>query len=215
MPEQKREGHRWFAATYDRLMARPENTFMKRIRQEVIGEARGQVLEIGCGTGASFPYYSDSVESITATEPDPYMLARANKRAATLGKPIVFHQAPAETLPFDDASFDTVISTLVMCTVGDLPKALSEVRRVLKSSGQFRFYEHVRYDHAFGAFWQDIITPIWRWFGAGCHPNRDLEGFIRKAGFEIARIQYMKTHWPIPPMAFARPHIMGIATSTR
>ena len=184
---------------------------MRGIRQEVIGGAKGQVLEIGCGTGASFPYYDDRVERIVATEPDPYMLERAKKRAAELGKPIEFHQAPAEGLPFPDGSFDTVISTLVMCTVADPPKALREVRRVLKPGGQFRFYEHVRYDHAFGAFWQDLITPIWRWFGAGCHPNRDVERFVREVGFEVVQIQRLKPYPPILPMAFARPHIMGSA----
>ncbi len=212
MSAQQAKGHRWFAAIYDRLMAGPENTFMKGIRQEVVGGARGQVLEIGCGTGASFPYYQDSLARIVATEPDPYMLERAKRRAAQLAKPIELQQAPAEVLPFPDASFDAVISTLVLCTVKEPLKALSEVRRVLRPDGQFRFYEHVRYDHAFGAFWQDLITPLWRWFAAGCHPNRDVEGFLHQAGFAVVQIQRLQLYPPIPPMAFARPHIMGIAS---
>jgi ubiquinone/menaquinone biosynthesis C-methylase UbiE len=114
-------------------------------------------------------------------------------------------------LPFDDDSFDTVVSTLVMCSVRDPAKALSEVRRVLKPEGEYRFYDHVRYDHAFGAFWQDLVTPVWRWFGAGCHPNRDVAQFIRDAGFDIIQLELTKPLPPIPPMVFSRPHIKGIA----
>jgi SAM-dependent methyltransferase len=91
-------------------------------------------------------------------------------------------------------------------------RALSEVRRVLKPGGQFRFFEHVRYGHAFGAFWQDLITPMWRWFGAGCHPNRNVEDFIRQADFNIIQIERPKLYPPLPPSGFIRPHIRGIAT---
>jgi ubiquinone/menaquinone biosynthesis C-methylase UbiE len=98
-----------------------------------------------------------------------------------------------------------------MCSVGDAPRALSEVRRVLKPSGELRVYEHVRYSHSFGAFWQDVVTPVWRWLGAGCHPNRDIANLIRDAGFEFQKLELTKPLPPIPPMAFARPHIIGIA----
>ena len=208
MPEQ--QGHKWFAAIYDRMTAPYERRFLKDVRQEIVGGAKGKVLEIGAGTGANFPYYRDGPE-IVATEPDPYMLERAKKRAAEVGRPIEIRQAPAEELPFDDDSFDTVVSTLVMCSVRDPRKALSEVRRVLKPEGEFRFYEHVRYEHAFGAFWQDLITPVWKWLGAGCHPNRDTAQFIRDSGFNIVQLELTKPLPPIPPMAFSRPHIKGVA----
>ncbi|MFB3092959.1 MAG: class I SAM-dependent methyltransferase, partial [Dehalococcoidia bacterium] len=167
--------------------------------------------EIGAGTGANFPYYNDQAEEVTATEPDPYMLRRARRRAEGIGRSINLHQASAEHLPFEDASFDTVVSTLVMCSVGEPLRALSEVRRVLKPSGELRMYDHVRYEHAFGAFWQDMITPVWRWVGAGCHPNRDVASFVRQAGFEFERIELSKPQPPIPPMVFVRPHIKGVA----
>ncbi len=207
----EQEGHKWFAAIYDRMMARPERSFMRRIREEIVGGAKGRVLEVGAGTGASFPYYNDQAEEVVATEPDPYMLERARRRAEDLGRSIELRQASAEELPFDDDSFDTVVSTLVMCSVGDPLRALSEVRRVLKPSGELRMYEHVRYDNAFGAFWQDAITPLWSWFGAGCHPNRDVAGFVREAGFEFERLERIKPLPPIPPMVIARPHILAIA----
>ena len=208
---EKQTEHKWFASIYDRMMAGAERSFMRRVRDEIAGGARGRVLEVGAGTGANFPYYSDQAQEVIATEPDPYMLERARRRAEEVGRSIELQRAPAEELPFEDASFDTVVSTLVMCTVRDPLRALSEVRRVLRPSGQLRMYEHVRYDHAFGAFWQDLITPAWRWFGAGCHPNRDIASFVREAGFEFEQLERTKPHPPVPPMVFARPHITGIA----
>ena len=208
---QDQKGHKWFASIYDRMMASGERSFMRDVREEIAGGARGRVLEIGAGTGANFPYYNDHAEEIFATEPDPYMLRRAKRRAKKVGRPIELRQASAEHLPFEDASFDTVVNTLVMCTVGDPLRALVEVRRVLRPSGELRMYEHVRYDHAFGAFWQDLITPVWRWFAAGCHPNRDVASFVREAGFEFERLEPMKPFPPIPPFVFARPHIKGVA----
>ena len=208
---QDQKGHKWFASIYDSMTARAERTFMGDVREEIAGGARGRVLEIGVGTGANFPYYNDQAEEVTATEPDPYMLQRARRRAEGIGRSIILHQASAEHLPFEDDSFDTVVSTLVMCSVGEPLRALSEVRRVLKPSGELRMYEHVRYEHAFGAFWQDMITPVWRWVGAGCHPNRDVASFVREAGFEFERIELTKPHPPIPPLVFVRPHIKGVA----
>jgi len=209
MPQQ--QGHKWFAAVYDRLMSSAERSFMKGVREEIAGGASGRVLELGAGTGANFAYYSDSAEELFAIEPDPYMLERARRRAGEAARPIDLRQAPAEAIPFEDASFDTVVSTLVMCSVSDPLRALSEARRVLKPAGKLRLYDHVRYDHAFGAFWQDLVTPAWRWLGAGCHPNRDIAALVREAGFEFEQLELMKPVPPLPPMVFTRPHIKGIA----
>lgn len=208
--EQER-GHRWFAAVYDRIMASAERSFMRRIREEIVGGAAGHVLEVGAGTGASFPYYGQRVDRIIATEPDPFMLRKAERRALEAGRPIELKQAPAEELPFADSTFDTVVSTLVLCSVQDPIRSLAEIRRVLKAEGQFRFFEHVRYEYAFGAFWQDLITPLWRWLGAGCHPNRDTARAIQEAGFLIQQLELLKPVPPLPPMLFARPHIKGVA----
>lgn len=206
-----RAGHKWFASVYDRLMASAERSYMKAIREEIVGGARGRVLEVGVGTGASFSYYNDHADEVIATEPDPYMLERARRRTEDVGRSIELRQASVEALPFEDGSFDTVVSTLVMCSVSDPLRALSEVRRVLKPEGELRIYEHVRYDHAFGAFWQDLITPVWRWFAAGCHPNRDIASLVREAGFEFDQLELIKPVPPIPPMVFSRPHIKGVA----
>jgi len=206
------KGHKWFAAYYDRLMAWAEKGFLKHARSHIVSGARGRVLEVGAGTGANFPYYDASeARTVVATEPDPYMLKRARRRLYELRLPIDLQQALAEELPFADGSFDTVISTLVMCTVADLDGALREIRRVLKPSGQFRFYEHVRSTHSVGAFFQDLATPAWRWLGAGCSPNRDVAAAIRGAGFRLQEFRRLYPVPNIPPVSIARPHISGVA----
>jgi len=205
-------GHKWFAAFWD-WMVRSENTAVKSARQEVAGGARGRVVEVGCGNGANFPYYGDAVTELIATDPDPYMLKRAEKRAAQIERPIAVRQAPAEELPFPDASFDTAVVTLVLCTVGDPVKALAEIKRVLKPGGEMRFLEHVRFRNPIGGFCQDAITPIWSWMGGGCHPNRDTERSMREAGFTIREIKTPVLEPPIPPMVCSRPVIQGAAVS--
>jgi ubiquinone/menaquinone biosynthesis C-methylase UbiE len=206
------EGHRWFAAIYDRMTASDERTIMKNIRSHLVGGARGRVLEIGAGTGANFPYYREAqIQTVIATEPDPFMLERARRRLKELGLSIELRQASAEELPFEDSSFDTVISTWVMCSVRHLQPALSEIRRVLRPSGQLRFYEHVRFNNRLAALMQDIATPVWRWFGAGCHPNRDLGSAVERAGFRLADLQRLHPFPPIPPISVTQPHVLGVA----
>lgn len=206
------EGHKWYAAIYDRMNASAERGIMKKIRSHQVGGATGRVLEIGAGTGANFPYYKEAgIEAVIATEPDPFMLERARRKLEELGLSIELRQASAEDLPFEDSSFDTVISTWVMCTVGDLQRSLGEVRRVLRPSGQFRFYEHVRFNNRLAALMQDIATPVWRWLGAGCHPNRDLSSAIQDAGFLLSRLERLYPFPPIPPLCVTQPHILGVA----
>ena len=206
------EGHKWFAAIYDRMMASEERTIMKKIRPQLVGGARGRILEIGAGTGANFRYYKEhGIDTVTATEPDPHMLERARRKLKEMGLSIELRQASAEELPFEDSSFDTVISTLVMCTVTDVERSLSEIHRVLKPSGQFRFYEHVRFDNRLAALMQDVATPVWRWFGAGCHINRDVGSAIESAGFRLSEFQRLHPYPPIPPMCLSGAHILGVA----
>jgi ubiquinone/menaquinone biosynthesis C-methylase UbiE len=170
----------------------------------VVGEATGRVLEIGAGTGLSFPYYPRDVE-LVATEPDPYMLRRARRRATALKLAVQFDDAPAEALPFPDASVDAVVCTLVLCTVADPVRALGEMRRVLRPDGTYRFIEHVR-GEGVHAIAQDLVTPVWRRIGAGCHPNRRTVETIRAAGFRIERFEEVPQPVPGPIVAgVARP----------
>ena len=199
------QGHRWFAAAYDRIAARGEERVFRHVRPRIMGEAQGRVLEIGVGTGASLSYYPAEAQ-VVGTEPDPHMFRRAQKRLAALGVTnIELRQARAEELPFDDASFDHVVSSLVLCTVSDQPAALAQARRLLKREGTFRFIEHVRNDES--RFWgtlQDLITPAWRWFGAGCHPNRRTQQAIEDAGFRIEWLEQVR-------LAPGTPAIYGVA----
>ncbi|MCH7699022.1 MAG: class I SAM-dependent methyltransferase [Chloroflexi bacterium] len=200
-----KQGHRWFAAMWDRISASQERTTGTKVRPKIMGEAHGDVLEIGAGTGASFSYFPEDAQVI-AIEPDPHMIERAHKRLAKLGAVnIQLRQAAAESLPFDDDSFDHVVASLVFCSVDDQAKAFAEVRRVLRPDGTFRFWEHIRNDDS--RFWgtlQDAITPIWRWCGAGCHPNRRTQQAIEEAGFTVEWIEKFRA-------APGTPEIYGVA----
>lgn len=203
--QQQEEGHRWFAAIYDRFTGVGERRLGKKIRPRIMGEVQGRVLEIGVGTGTSFAYYPAEAQ-VVGTEPDPHMLKRARRHLEEQGlAKIELHQVPAEELPFEDASFDHVVAALVLCTVSDLPRALAEARRVLKPEGTFRFWEHVRNDES--RFWgtvQDLIAPVWRWFNAGCYPNRRTQQAIEQAGFRIEWLERVHT-------APGTPAIYGVA----
>ncbi|MBI3969311.1 MAG: class I SAM-dependent methyltransferase [Chloroflexi bacterium] len=183
----KVKGHPWFAATYDLVTWWAERTLLRQLRSRVVSQATGTVLELGAGTGANFPYYP-AAERIIATEPDLFMLRRAKKQAQALGLDVDLHQGLAEALPFSEASCDTVVSTLVLCTVAVPDRALAETKRVLKPGGAFRFIEHVRADGWTGMV-QDKLTPAWRWFGAGCHLNRRTAAAIEAAGFQIVELE--------------------------
>jgi ubiquinone/menaquinone biosynthesis C-methylase UbiE len=206
----QQEGHKWFAVYWDR-MTRMESRALQKLRDDTVAGLFGRVLEIGAGTGANFRRYPDTVTDLVATEPDPHMIERARKHAAELGRPIELHQAPAEELPFEDASFDAVVSILVLCSVTDLPNALGEIRRVLKPGGQLRFIEHVRFDGAVGGAFQDLMAPAWRWLGAGCNPNRRTAVAITEAGFSMKTSRRFKLAPPVPPLCVTRPAIAGTA----
>jgi ubiquinone/menaquinone biosynthesis C-methylase UbiE len=204
------KGHKWFAAIYDRMSAPNERKVTGPIREELLKDVTGDVLEIGAGTGANFEYYRNGAR-ITAIEPDPYMLERARARAAEASVEIDLQQAPAEALPFSDATFDIAVSTLVLCSVADPRQALAEIRRVLRPGGEIRLYEHVRYENPVGALVQHAISPVWGWFGAGCHPNRPTGRYLSEAGFEITDKSIRKDLPPLPPTVFVRPHLLARA----
>lgn len=206
----KQKGHKWFAVYWDR-MTRMESRGLQKLRDDAVAGLSGRVLEVGAGTGANFRRYPDAVTDLVATEPDPHMIERASKHAAEVGRPIELYEAPAEELPFEDASFDAVVSILVLCSVTDLPKALAEIKRVLKPGGQLRFIEHIRFGGALGGAFQDLMTPAWRWLGAGCNPNRRTADAITEAGFTIESSRRFRLAPPVPPLCVTRPAIVGTA----
>jgi ubiquinone/menaquinone biosynthesis C-methylase UbiE len=204
------KGHKWFAAYWNRAV-KFEPASLKRMRKATLAGLSGRVLEIGCGNGANFPLYPNTVSVLVATDPDPYMMEAAGKRAKTLSLETEGYEAGADRLPFEDASFDAVVCTLVLCSVPDQEAALAEIRRVLKPGGEFRFLEHVRAKNSAGAWFQDTCAPAWRWLGAGCNPNRDTRAAIERAGFTLLEIRPQHLAPPVPPLCLTRPAIRGIA----
>lgn len=180
-------GHRVFAAFYDRLTAAAERRWLGQRRDDLLVQASGTVLEIGAGTGANLARYRN-VDRVVATEPDPAMRARMGPRLTTAQVPVEVSEATAEDLPFPDASFDTVVSTLVLCSVADPDVTLAELHRVLRPDGKLLAIEHIR-GTGRRAAWQDLVTPLWRRLGAGCHPNRDTVAAIERAGFALEEVE--------------------------
>jgi len=161
------KGHRIFAAFFDRMSRVAEKQGLADLRREVLAPATGVVLEIGAGTGRNFPHYPAAVKEVIATEPDPHMRKRAADVVRTASVPVRLDPSPAERLPVDDDSIDTVVATLVLCTIPDPAAALAEIRRVLKPGGTMVFFEHVRADDPRLARWQDRVQPAWSFFAGG------------------------------------------------
>ncbi len=165
---------------YDAGMALLEHGRFRRWRAWLTGGARGRVLEVGCGTGRNLPLYPADA-SVVGSDPHPDPVAAARRRSP--GVPLV--QARAEALPFRAGAFDTVVSSLVLCSVEDPAAALAEIRRVLAPGGALRLVEHVRARTPWRARLQDRVQRPWTWLTGGCHPNRDTEQAILAAGFRI------------------------------
>ena len=198
---------RIFAATYDRMGAKSERAGLSALREGLLVGASGRVLEIGAGTGANLPYYGSAVESLTITEPEPPMLRRLERRAREHAPHAKLLRAPAEDLPFDDDTFDTAVSTLVLCGVDDQPRALRELRRVLRPGGTLMFIEHVRSDEPGLARRQDRMNGLNR-FVVCCDCNRPTLDSIRAEGFEVTQLERTTLN-KVP--SFVRPLIVGTA----
>ncbi len=201
---------RIFAWGYDRFQARMEREFFGRIRREMLAGATGRVVEIGSGTGANLEHYPRTIDELVCTEPEEPMARRLREKAARSALPVRVVEAPAERLPFDDDSFDTAVCTFVLCTVGDPPGALAELRRVLRPGGRLLFLEHVRARDPALARWQDRLHGPWLRFGNGCHCNRPTPATLEASPFEIERIE----HGEVAKMpALVRPMIVGSAVA--
>jgi ubiquinone/menaquinone biosynthesis C-methylase UbiE len=196
------DGHPWLAASIDFLM-RP----LYPARRLVVPEARGDVLELGVGTGLNFGLYG-GVGSLAGIDPDPFMLERARKRAAALNLPIELHQAGAEALPFDRGRFDVVVMTFTLCTIPDVTGSLAEARRVLKPGGRMLFVEHTRSPQLALGRVQDALTPLWKRIGGGCHLNRPAGQLIANAGFDVTEhVPVWRERWTLMPV------YRGVATN--
>jgi len=199
----------FFALTYDRQLAKVERAGLQALRQRLLADASGRVLEVGGGTGANLPFYGPGVESLTITEPEPPMIRRLERRVHEQAPQTKVLRAPAEDLPFDDDTFDVAVSTLVLCGVEDQSRALRELRRVLRPGGRLIFIEHVRSDEPGLARWQDRLNGLSR-FVACCNCNRRTLNSIKAEGFEVTDVEHTSLK-KVPP--FVRPLIAGTATA--
>lgn len=207
--------HRIFASVYDLMLRGTERGGLRDMRAELLSEARGRTLELGAGTGLNLAHYTGAVTELVLTEPDPHMARRLRRRLqdeppAPARVEVV--EAPAERLPFEDGSFDSVVSTLVLCSVETPATATGEIVRVLKPDGRLLYLEHVRADDDGLARWQDRLERPWGWLGAGCHPNRDTVAQLQAAGLETESL--VRDRMPKAP-PIVRPVVRGRARPSR
>jgi ubiquinone/menaquinone biosynthesis C-methylase UbiE len=199
---------RMFAAGYDRFMSRAEKAGLRERRERLLAQAEGRVLEIGGGTGLNLPYYGPNVAELVITEPEEPMARRLERKLPGYERQVQVLHAPAEELPFEDGSFDVVVSTLVLCTVADQQRALQEAHRVLKPGGRLLFLEHVRSDDPKLARRQDRLNGFQKRFACGCNCNRETLATIERHGFSVAEVEHAV--FPKAPK-YVAPLIQGAA----
>lgn len=199
---------RFVASIYDRMQAATEQAGLRDRRARLLARARGDVLEIGAGTGANSDFYDENWNSLTLVEPSAAMAKRLRRKLAASGVNAQVIESPAEHLPQSDGSFDTAVSTLVLCTVGDQDGVLAELHRVLRPGGRLLFMEHVRSSDEKLARRQRRVRPFWKLIGNGCDCCRDTATAIERAGFQIEELE----HGEIPKApSIVRPLIQGSA----
>lgn len=199
---------RVMAVLYDPFVWLGEQVGMRRRRRALVSDAHGRVVEIGAGTGLNVAHYPEGLDELVLTEPEPGMrrkLARNVSRRALAARIV---DAPAESLPLADASVDTVVSTLVLCTVDHPERALREIARILRPGGRLLFIEHVRASSRFLAACQDALLRPWRGFAGGCVCNRPTLELMRGCGFTVESEDQVWRGMP----AIVHPLIVGSAT---
>jgi len=175
------------------------------LRESLLAQASGAVLEIGFGTGANAPFYSSGIRSITAIDPNPGMVPMARSHAlkqTQLGNQVTWIMATGEALPFLTHSFDTVVSTMTLCSVANISFAIQEIHRVLKTDGQFLFLEHGLSPDRSVRWWQEALTPYWKHLGDGCHLNRPMAELIQSQSWVVPSLQTFYLAGVPKPFAF-------------
>ncbi len=199
-------GNRLFAAWYDLLNAAVEGRVIP-FRRLTAGVSEGSVLEIGGGTGANVAHYPASTR-VTMLEPNPHMARRLQRGADKLGRPVTVVPGVGESVPFADCSFDTVVTTLVLCMVSDMSQVVREARRVLRPGGRFLFYEHVASLDPWTHGWQTRLNPCWRFVTTGCNLDRDIASEVQSAGFAAVELRRFSLSVGGP---LKLPNIVGVA----
>ncbi|GAB7067303.1 class I SAM-dependent methyltransferase [Mycobacterium hodleri] len=202
---------RVMAVVYDPFLWCGEVSGMRRRRRALLAGARGHVLEIGAGTGLNVAHYPTDVDDLVLAEPEPTMRRKLARRVDGLARPARIVDAAAESLPLADSSVDTVVSTLVLCTVAEPERALREIARVLRPDGELLFIEHVRAESPFRAACQDRLLRPWREFAGGCVCNRPTPDLMRVCGFRVTADDAVWRGMP----AIVRPLRIGRAAKGR
>lgn len=157
-------------------------------RKRILPTARGRVLEVGIGSGLNLPFYSSDVTSVTGVDPSRALLAMAHRAAPAVPFAVELVERGAEDLPFEDRSFDSVVTTWTLCSIAEARDALGEMRRVLKPGGELIFIEHGASPDPRVAAWQNRLNPIWTRFAGGCQINKPIDILISRSGFSITRL---------------------------
>jgi SAM-dependent methyltransferase len=202
---------RAFAAVYDRVLAGPERAGLGQARAELLRGASGAVLEIGAGTGANLAHLPTSgISSLVLIEPAAPMRARLERRVAAMrtGSGVDARVLPgsAEALPVPDASIDTLVSTLVLCSVDDIDVAVAELRRTIRPDGRLLLLEHVA-GHGRTRRLQGLIDPAWRVVARGCRLVRDTRAALERGGFDTSEVGA----WRMPGGGVTGPALLGTA----
>jgi ubiquinone/menaquinone biosynthesis C-methylase UbiE len=201
--------HPVFARLYARFAPAMEPEVAAH-RDELLAGLRGRVVELGAGNGLNFTHYPADVGEVVAVEPEPYLRAKAIDAARDAPVAVTVVDALAGALPFDDASFDAAVCSLVLCSVPDQSAALADLRRVLRPGGELRFLEHVRDGSPRKARVQEAFdrARLWPLVAGGCHCARDTVAALASAGFVVARVREV----PIGPRwSPTRRHVLGCA----
>jgi len=199
-------GQRIFATWYE-MLDRIVAGRLEPYRRKTAGRAWGDVLEIGGGTGANLPYFSLETR-LTVVEPNPHMAVRLRAKAARQGRDVFVLPGIGEKLPFQDISFDCVVTTLMLCMAQDMHQVIREVRRVLRPGGAFLFYEHVASSNPRMRRWQRRVNPLWRFWTTGCNLDRDITAAINSAGFRSVDVSSFDLSVGLP---LTIPNIIGVA----
>lgn len=197
------------AKSYDYAMRSTEKRCLQKWRKELLAQADGALLEIGAGTGINLPYYPDRVSQIVLSEPDAQMRKRLQHKMSQLREDrFNITSWGAESIEMPDASFDTIVSTLVLCSVPSLKVSLTEIYRLLRPNGILLFLEHVISNHPTTRIWQHRIEPLWGLCAGNCHLTRDTAAAIQASGLKIEQL----TEAPMTGApAFVRGTIRGAA----
>lgn len=202
------------ARLFVRMAGFDHDSAAARRRREALSGLSGRVIEVGAGHGLNFPYYPATVTQLVALEPEPYLRRRAARAAGEAQIPVTVVDGIAERIPVMAGSFDAAVVSLVLCTVRDQRKALSELSRVLRTGGELRFYEHVRSSRPLFSRLQRAADALgWTWVSGGCHVSRDTVSAIEDAGFTVEALHEHRFR-PFLLDYLSDPLVIGVARKT-